>query len=314
MSKASLKESGPTFNQNKELFREALELAQTCKANALLVYGDAFEYADVVEDDLLPDKPPKHLKIFFVFKKRQENNNTGESEEPVAQVERPYQVLTVPKLKLGRLGILKVALLIGLSSGDLEADDKIVFLGGKAGRQLLDTIMVIDLASETELITQSGIGTLSETVKPDIFEGVLKLAMELANSSREGKSIGTIFVLGDEDKVMQLSKQMIMNPFYGYPSQERQILNPQLKETIREFSGLDGAFIISDEGEVIAAGRYLGASTEETDVLRGLGSRHLAAAGITALTKAVAIVISQSSGDIRIFKNGKTVMEIERQL
>jgi DNA integrity scanning protein DisA with diadenylate cyclase activity len=215
---------------------------------------------------------------------------------------------------LGRLGILKVALLIGLSSGDLAADDKIVFLGGKASRQLLDTIMVIDLASESELITQSGIGTLSETVKPDIFEGVLKLAMELANSSREGKSIGTIFVLGDEDKVMQLSKQMIMNPFYGYPSQERQILNPQLKETIREFSSLDGAFIISDDGEVIAAGRYLGANTEETDVLRGLGSRHLAAAGITALTKAVSIVISQSSGDIRIFKNGKTVMEIERQL
>lgn len=299
----TIKESPPAFNQNKEMVKEAFDLARKSKSAAILVYGDAFELS------LLPEKSPKDLKLFVIFKRRKEVEET----EGTPPVPKNYQTLTVPKLRLGRLGLLKVGLLLALSSGDLKSDDKIIFLGGKASRKTLDTLMLIDLASETELITQPGISNLSETVEPDIFEGVLKLAIELANSSREGKSIGTIFVLGDHERVIQLSKQMIMNPFHGYSSEERQILNPQLKETIREFSSLDGAFIISDDGEVIAAGRYLGASSEDTDVMRGLGSRHLAAAGITALTNAVAIVISQSSGDIRIFKNGKTIMEIERQ-
>lgn len=303
MTKPSIKDSPPPFNQNKEMVKEAIDLAQKSKSGALLIYADAFDLS------LLPERTPKELRIFLIFKRRKD----GDSAPDTTELPAKYQTISVPKLRLGRLGLLKVALLIALSSGDLKSDDKIIFLGGKASRKVLDTMLVIDLAIESELISQSGITNLSETVKPDIFEGVLKLAMELANSSREGKSIGTIFVLGDHKKVLQLSRQMIMNPFHGYPPEERQILNPQLKETIREFSSLDGAFIISDDGEVVAAGRYLGATTEETDVLRGLGSRHLAAAGITALTNAVAIVISQSSGDVRIFKGGKTVMEIERQ-
>jgi DNA integrity scanning protein DisA with diadenylate cyclase activity len=75
---------------------------------------------------------------------------------------------------------------------------------------------------------------------------------------------------------------------------------------------MDGAFIISDEGIVLTAGRYLGAAMEESQLPRGLGSRHIAAAGITALTNSIAFVISESSGDVRIFKNGKIIMNIEK--
>lgn len=299
------KESTRLVDQNRLFLDTAFDFAKAVKPQAVLIYADSFDL------NLLPEKPPQDIKIFLIFKQKKDDD----TQLPDDEISLPdgYQALHVPKLKLGRLGLLKVALVIALSSGELSASDKIVFVGGKAERELLDTVLLVDLAKETELITYSGITSISEAIEPDIFEGVLKLAMEFANSSREGKSIGTIFVLGDHDKVLQLSKQMIMNPFHGYPSEERLILNPALKETIREFSSLDGAFIISDTGEVVAAGRYLGASTEETDVLRGLGSRHLAAAGITALTKAVAIVISESTGDIRIFKDGKTVMEIERR-
>ena len=114
-------------------------------------------------------------------------------------------------------------------------------------------------------------------------------------------------------KVMQLSKQMIINPFKGYEPDERNLLNPALKETIREFTSLDGAFVIAGNGEVIAAGRYLGAAMDDSEIPRGLGSRHIAAAGITALTNALAIVISESTGDVRIFRNGSVIMNIEKQ-
>lgn len=304
MAKSQAKESS-AFNQNEALIKATFDLARKSKTKALLIYGDSFDY------HLIPDKRPKQLKIFLIYKKRKENDADP---APPRETVAGCHIIDVPKLKLGRLGLLKVSLLIAISSGELAPTDKIIFLGGKAEWETLDTVILIDLAKETELIAYHGMTSISESINSDIFEGVLRLAMELANSGREGKPIGTIFVLGDQEKVLQLSKQMIINPFRGYTEEERQILNPQLKETIREFSSLDGAFIISDDGEVIAAGRYLGATTEETDVLRGLGARHLAAAGITALTKAIAIVISESSGDIRIFKDGKTVMEIERRV
>ena len=100
----------------------------------------------------------------------------------------------------------------------------------------------------------------------------------------------------------------------GYTEEERNILNPMLRETIREFAALDGAFVISSDGLVLTAGRHLGAAGQEDQIPRGLGSRHIAASGITALSNAVAIVISESTGDLRIFKNGKILMEIEKPI
>jgi DNA integrity scanning protein DisA with diadenylate cyclase activity len=138
------------------------------------------------------------------------------------------------------------------------------------------------------------------------------LAIELANQGREGKPVGTIFTLGDHEKVLQLSRQLVINPFRGYPEEERHLLDPNLRETIREFSALDGAFIVRDDGVVMAAGRHLNAALEDEELPRGLGSRHVAAAGITAVTDAVAITISESNGTVRIFKNGSIFMEIEK--
>jgi diadenylate cyclase len=68
---------------------------------------------------------------------------------------------------------------------------------------------------------------------------MLSLAIELANQGHEGKPAGTIFTLGDQEKVLQLSHQLIMNPLCGYPEEERNILDPNLRQTIREFSATD---------------------------------------------------------------------------
>jgi DNA integrity scanning protein DisA with diadenylate cyclase activity len=190
--------------------------------------------------------------------------------------------------------------------------DRVVFLCGTSELMTLDTLTVFEIGKESEIITTKNIMGIAESVQPQVFESTLNLAMELAVKGREGKPVGTIFVIGDEDRVMQLSKQMIINPFKGYEEVERNILNPHLKETLREFSALDGAFVIGSNGTVLTAGRYLGASAENADTARGLGSRHMAAAGITALTHAIAIVVSESTGDVRIYKNGTALMEIEK--
>jgi DNA integrity scanning protein DisA with diadenylate cyclase activity len=141
---------------------------------------------------------------------------------------------------------------------------------------------------------------------------VLNIACELAAQGRESRKVGTIFVLGDDEKVMQLSRQMIINPFKGYSEEQRNILNPELEETIKELSAIDGAFVIKSDGVIVTAGRHLSAALESKDFPPGLGSRHIAAAGITNVTKAVAMVISQSSGNVSVFKNGKLFVTIEK--
>ncbi|MBW2648848.1 MAG: DNA integrity scanning protein DisA nucleotide-binding domain protein, partial [Deltaproteobacteria bacterium] len=45
-----------------------------------------------------------------------------------------------------------------------------------------------------------------------------------------------------------------------------------------------------------------------------LGSRHIAAAGITSVTGAIAIAISESTGTVRIFKKGKIFVDIEKSM
>jgi DNA integrity scanning protein DisA with diadenylate cyclase activity len=171
---------------------------------------------------------------------------------------------------------------------------------------------VIDISKEFEILASSKVSDITENLRPEVFESVLNLAIELANQGREGKPAGTIFVIGDDEKVMQLSSQMIINPFKGYAEEERNIISPELRNTVKEFSAMDGAFVIREDGVLLAAGRYLSAAQEKQVLPMGLGSRHVAAAGITSVTAAMAIVVSESSGDVRIFKGGNIFMEIEK--
>lgn len=283
---------------NQAMLKSALDVAKSIKARVLFIYIDSLDEVKI------PENLPKNCELILVSKKQ-----TNELNDLEAYVKK---IILIPKINLGRLGLIKLAMALAISQQLVNIGDRIVFLSGTSELRLLDTLLLIEIGKEAEIITTKNIVGISESVKPEVFEHLLSLAVELAMKGKEGKTIGTIFVIGDQERVMQLSKQMIINPFKGYTEEERNILNPQLKETIREFASIDGAFIIADDGTVLTAGRYLGAASDAEEIPRGLGSRHIAAAGITALTNAIAIVISESTGDVRIFKNGKILMEIEK--
>ncbi len=283
---------------NKSMLKTASQVAKSVKAKAF------FLYIDCLNDEEFSLDLPKDCRVIAVTKKENSSHDGLEQRFP--------DRILIPPIKLGRIGLIKVSMTYAISTGLVQEKDSIVFLCGTSKLMTLDTLTVFEIGKESEIITTKHIMGISNAVQPQVFETTLNLAIELAAKGREGKPLGTIFVLGDEERVMQLSKQMIINPFKGYEEAERNILNPELKETIREFSALDGAFVIGGTGTVLTAGRFLGATADQTEVPRGLGSRHLAAAGITALTQAVAIVISESTGDVRIFKGGKTIIEIEK--
>jgi DNA integrity scanning protein DisA with diadenylate cyclase activity len=288
---------------NQYVLKTAFNIARKNKANAVIVHADA------LEDLIFEDKWPWKFKLYFVSKKKKWDLSKGGKKSLGPKVE---DLITIPRMPFTRASLMKLSVLLALSSGKIERGDKIVTVIGTTENSLLDSIQYIDTATETEIITGKISTNISADVNPEVFEALLNFSIELAGKGREGKPVGTIFVVGDDEKVMQLSKQMVINPFKGYTEDERNLLSPSMKETLREFSAMDGAFVITGEGVVLTSGRFLNAAADETMLQRGLGSRHIAAAGITALTKALAFVISESSGDLRIFKDGKLLMEFEK--
>ena len=148
---------------------------------------------------------------------------------------------------------------------------------------------------------------------PDILESLLGLAVEIAREGREGRRVGTLFMFGDEDAVLPRSRPLILDPLLGHPVASRHVLNLNLRGTVKELAQLDGGFVVSHAGIVLSACRYLDAVSEQVDVPLGLGSRHIAAANMSAVTKAVGIVVSESSV-VRLFCHGQLVGEIIPEL
>jgi len=222
------------------------------------------------------------------------------------------RIIQVPHIKLSRHSKVKVAAMIALSQGLIHRGDRIVCLSGSPRYGIFDSVTVLDLEREFEMFSSGGLDITDQMVHPEVFERLLTIVMELAEEGKEGRPLGTVFVLGDHKKVMAMSSQMVINPFAAVPENERNILDPGLKETIREFSSIDGAFVVRDDGVILAVGRHLAPSVETAELPQGLGARHRCAAGITSLTNSIAVVISESTGDVRIFSRGKLFMEIEK--
>jgi diadenylate cyclase len=145
------------------------------------------------------------------------------------------------------------------------------------------------------------------------FEPTIELAVEIAREGREGRRIGTLFTFGDADNVMERSRPLILDPLAGHTEQARQIRDPNLRGTIKELAQLDGAFVVSDQGIVVSACRYLDAAASDVALPYGMASRHLAGASISQVTDAVAIVVSESSM-VRVFDDGKLIAEIIPEL
>ena len=92
---------------------------------------------------------------------------------------------------------------------------------------------------------------------PAVLESSLELALEIAREGREGRRIGTLFTVGRADEVLAASRALILDPLAGHAPTRTHITDPDLRGTMKELAQLDGAFVISETGIVVAARRYL---------------------------------------------------------
>jgi diadenylate cyclase len=147
-------------------------------------------------------------------------------------------------------------------------------------------------------------------VSDDVFDAVFHICTEISIEGREGKAVGTTFLIGDTKHVLEKSRQIILNPFEGHPPASRVITNPELKENIKALAQLDGAFVITGDGFVESVGRYITVDSSSVKLPPGMGTRHNSVAAITRVTKAIGIVVSQSGGGITVFRDGQIVKKI----
>jgi diadenylate cyclase len=279
------------------VIKEGISIAKKIGADALLFYMDSTK-------DLAPfEKIKSEMKLILITRRK-------ECVEKSAALN--FHSVLVPDVQLTRIGFLKIGFLSAISKGLLKSGDVIVCVGGVPEQGFMDTIMLVEVSLESELFSGGGKDSFLPEMKPEVFETLLGIVLELAYEGREGKPVGSIFVLGDHEKVLSMSSQLVFNPFKGHSEEILNINQPQVKESLKEFSSIDGAFVIREDGVVLAAGRYLNAGYHGEALPQGLGTRHAAAAAITQATNSVALAISESTGRVTIFRGGKILTVIEK--
>jgi diadenylate cyclase len=286
-----------TVNQ-MEIIKAALTLASKRSVDHLLYIGDL-----PLPDDAFRGKPKARKKLVQAV--------VSEAQRAVVE-SQGVPVVALPQYDLDRAEKLKLAIVTGISRGIYSQGDVVVALLSRRPASLPDSILMVTVGPEAE---DGAFGFLhAEGVSAEVLDNLLDLAVTIGVEGWEGRPVGALFVVGDSAKVMENSRQLSLNPFQGYSEDERNMMNPEVRRALRAFTVLDGAFVLREDGVVLAAGRYLGFEEKDLRVPLGLGARHMAAAGVTRQTEAVAIAVSQTSGTVRVFRHGRAVLELSPRI
>lgn len=209
---------------------------------------------------------------------------------------------------------LSLALLEALTNEQLRQGAHVVILYDglevEDAKDQLDSISIIHLGEHLERLTARDLRKLDTQVPIETLKAVVDLAAELGREGREGKPVGTMFVVGDTRKVMSMSHLLGFDPVRGYSRKERNLRDRRVRDSMKEIAKLDGAFVVDKDGTVVAAARYIDTPADGITLSKGLGSRHWAAAAVSKKTRAVAIAVSESTGVVRVFQNGEVVLHI----
>ncbi|MFC1765199.1 PTS sugar transporter subunit IIA [Planctomycetota bacterium] len=223
------------------------------------------------------------------------------------------RILLLPPISYGQHSSdkMKLCLLIAQTRGMLKKGDQVLFLASRKNKGFNSlSIETIDKRYDPLAAT----GQTAKGILPEVLERIITLCSELGSQGREGNPIGTLFVITANEKALApYTQQMVMNPFLGHPEEVRNILDPTLAETIKEFAAIDGAFIVRGDGLLLSGGVFLKVDYD-VKLPGGYGSRHRAAGAITHSVNCVAVTVSQSTGEVTVFKRGDVLLTLQRNI
>jgi DNA integrity scanning protein DisA with diadenylate cyclase activity len=283
------------YQETRGLVASAFGLARSLGIKTLVVQADEISDMRLVEE-LRDDE-----RVIWIARDRKQI--------PVSDLSKDV-VLVMPDAALNRLSQLNIALFLAALNRHFGLEERVLGLSGVTGSQRLDTLVIAKPARDYPWLEHHK----SEMAVTRHLARLLEIALRFAREGHEGSHIGTIFVLGNGRELSPYLRQLILNPLKGHAQASRSIHNPEFLETLREFSAMDGAFVVNRRGVVDSAGTYLNAPVEPGRLSPGLGSRHAAALAITTVTDATAVVISSSSGTVSVYDGGETVLKLERAI
>ena len=133
-----------------------------------------------------------------------------------------------------------------------------------------------------------------------MYKNILEIATEIAKQKK-----GAMFVISNEKKIKKYYELLYPKLISNYYVNESGV-----NKVLEKLATLDGAVIISPEGKLIA----YGAKLKKSKTIHGFGTRHAAAAGITiAIKGSTAIIVSEESNLIRVFRQGSFTIEMDSQ-
>lgn len=276
----------------------ALSLARSIEADAVLLLADT----SLPWDDVLT----KTEGMTILAASNNETDIAAAQKAGVKSVLLNLQMDDAPVTER-----LTQALLEGVADELLAPGASVVALYSGFDPDEIDSISCIHLTEHLGRLTARDLQALECQVPLDTLKVVVDLAVEIGREGREGKPVGTLFVIGDHRKVMEQSHGACFEFVRGYTRKERSLFDARVREGIKEIAQLDGAFVVASDGVVEGSCRIIDTAPVEITLTTGLGARHWAAAAITKNTKTVAVVVSESSGTVRIFRNGEVVLRIE---
>ncbi|MEM2924917.1 MAG: diadenylate cyclase [Halobacteria archaeon] len=283
--------------------KTAVQLASETHAGAIIVISDDESLSDLLKDFLTTDIPiyvarfegriegvHEDLSIDFISKLMGSATNVSQSMNLKA---------------FSRAELLEDAITVAYANGKIKSD---IVVGVVGVGVACDSIIIYNVKESPAI---QSLNESTKRVDPNVLRAVLRIAMDIGREGREGRPVGTVFVVGDSAEVLKRSHQLILNPFQGHDGTERDITWAENWESIKALAMLDGAFIIDEKGQILTAGAYLDVDAKSVQIQKGLGARHAAAAAISKETRAISVTVSQSGGTVRVYKDGKRLIEIE---
>ena len=289
-----------TSPRNKKAFfsfvEAGIKLVKATDADALLVLLET-----VTDWTRLKKKTANHV---LVIATHDETVHEAATEADVHSIH-----LEIPEASVQNQ--LTQAVLASVAAEIIKPGSTIVSIYSGFDTENIDTISFLKLTERLGRLTARDLRKLETKVPLDTLKTVVDLAVEIGREGREGKPVGTMFVVGDHRKVLEESRPGGFELIKGYTRKDRNIFDGRVREGIKEIAQLDGMFVIAADGTVEGSSRIIDTSPVEITMTKGLGSRHFSGAAISKNTKASAVAVSQSSGTVRIFQNGEVVLRIE---
>ncbi|MDR2779049.1 MAG: diadenylate cyclase [Puniceicoccales bacterium] len=275
---------------NELFLKYAVEIARQSKCTSVILFGNV----DLNNIDI--EEVFSGLELIHVIQ------SESDSSSVIYDSHVEFHVSVVPT---NWIRGFRGTILLGIAKKIISHNAKICCIGCNTVSNILDTLFIVNVQDEFHQVLSSNTSFLQNDIKPEVLERVLSIATEIAIEGREGKAVGCLFVIGDINKISLFMKSLVFNPFYGYPEAERSIFNPFMDETIKEFSLIDGAFVIRGDGIIESAGTLIYIPNHNVIMPGGFGTRHTAAASISSVADCIAIAVSESTRAVTLFKNGQ---------